>query len=263
MKKLIPYTATLLVCAFVLVGSAGGARYTPAGAQDLQQVIANLEQVKSDLVQVKSEHDTLKETVQRQFVESPPNVPVGTILPYAGPVDADHPLPEGWLLCDGSSVSSATYGELWRKLRVAEGPGFRGAWGGDGNPNFNLPDLAGRFLRGVDKDKTGQASNPARDPDRGEDKRLASRAGGNTGNNVGSVQGDAFRSHEHEINDPKHSHGFTGYRTEGAGGPGQAYPTNSNDFGTTRDSTGITIKPRGGNETRPVNAYVYWIVRAK
>jgi len=220
--------------------------------------------------------ETLQDNLNKQLTASPPNVPVGTIVSYAGLIDqtSDHPMPAGFLLCDGQPVSVSEYGQLWLKVRVADGPGFRGCWGGDGNPNFNLPDLMGRFLRGVDKDTNGQPTNPPRDPDRGNDKRLASRPGGNVGNNVGSIQEDALQSHKHP--DKGHGHSTDATRPTGEvqsddsdqraappNPPAASVGTGFANLGDPADSgTGAGVV-RHGQETRPKNAYVYWIIRAK
>ncbi len=104
--------------------------------------------------------------------------PVGTIVPYGGST-----IPSGWLVCDGSAVSRTTYSALFAAIGIS--------WGyGDNSTTFNLPDLRGRFLRGVD----GGANV---DPDKAS--RTASNAGGNTGNNVGSLQGDAMGAHTHSV----------------------------------------------------------------
>ncbi len=48
--------------------------------------------------------------------------------------------PTGWLLCDGRTVSRATYGTLFTALGGGSSP-----WGpGDGSTTFNLPDFRGR-----------------------------------------------------------------------------------------------------------------------
>lgn len=44
--------------------------------------------------------------------------------------------PEGWCICDGSSLSIASYNALYSLLGTT--------YGGDGVTNFNLPDLRGR-----------------------------------------------------------------------------------------------------------------------
>lgn len=62
--------------------------------------------------------------------------PPGMITPYAGST-----APTGWLLCDGSSVAVATYGDLHTAIGYT--------YGGSG-ANFNLPDLRGRVPVGKD-----------------------------------------------------------------------------------------------------------------
>jgi microcystin-dependent protein len=78
-------------------------------------------------------------------------------------------------LCNGAEVSRTTYKALFDVLGTAHGQG-------NGSTTFNLPDLRGRFLRGVD-------NGVGRDPDRG--LRVAANTGGNAGDAVGSVQGIA------------------------------------------------------------------------
>ena len=101
-------------------------------------------------------------------------------------------IPADYLPCDGRSLVRAAFARLFEAI----GP----AWGGDVAGNFNLPDLRGLFLRGVD-------GTAGRDPDSRE--RSFSRRGGNTGNNVGSVQEDALQEHRHQ--DPGHAHVDAGH----------------------------------------------------
>jgi microcystin-dependent protein len=61
----------------------------------------------------------------------------GIMLPFAGTVS-----PGGFLLCDGSAVSRATYGALFTAIGTAFGVG-------DGSTTFNLPDMRSRFAVGV------------------------------------------------------------------------------------------------------------------
>ena len=107
------------------------------------------------------------------------DIPSGSILTFAGPVAN---IPNGYLLCDGSSLNGADYPELFAAIGTA--------WGSASGTTFNLPDTRGLFLRGVD----GIAN---RDPDKAS--RTALATGGNTGNNVGSYQDDRFASHNHTI----------------------------------------------------------------
>ena len=121
-------------------------------------------------------------------------VPVGTIIPYAGGI-----IPSGWLACDGATVSRTTYADLFASIGVT--------WGaGDGSTTFHLPDLRGRFLRGVN-------NGSGRDPDAAS--RTAANAGGNTGDNVGSIQGHAIPDHAHNASsaavDLNHQHNWGGH----------------------------------------------------
>ena len=148
------------------------------------------------------------------------DLPIGTIIPFAG-----SQIPSGWLLCDGSSVSRSTYSNLYTALG--------NTWGSSSSTTFNLPDLRGRFLRGVD-------SGSGNDPD--ASSRTAINSGGNTGDNVGSYQNDEFKSHNHGIS-----------TSSGSG-------TNSVMRGGGINS-GSSTSYRGGNETRPKNAYVNYIIK--
>lgn len=82
------------------------------------------------------------------------------------------------------------------------------------------------------------------DPD--ASSRLASTAGGDTGNTLGTYQDDQYKLHNHT---------FTIYgNTGGAVAPGGSNGTG----GTSSPSTSLS----GGNETRPVNLSVNFIIRA-
>ncbi|HYD80321.1 MAG TPA: phage tail protein, partial [Paucimonas sp.] len=111
-------------------------------------------------------------------------VPVGTVLPYAGPLATGdgsaaairqiktNLWTAGWLYCDGAAMSCNDYRDLFGVIGYAFG-------GSDGS--FNLPDLRGQFIRGV-------SDNATQDPDRADRKPAA--PGGNAGAMVGSVQQD-------------------------------------------------------------------------
>ena len=149
-------------------------------------------------------------------------IPPGTIVAFGGTT-----APTGWLLCDGTQISQTTYSNLY----AAIGCNF-GCSGG----NFHLPDLRGRFLRGRD-------GGSGRDPDSGA--RTAMNTGGNSADNVGSVQGDDFKSHTHDVYVHDWNSNLLLGRSGNSGAITQTY------------LTGAT----GGNETRPVNAYVNFIVK--
>lgn len=62
-------------------------------------------------------------------------VPPGTIAAYGGTS-----APAGWLACDGSAVSQATYPKLFAAIGTTYGPAVGGT--------FTLPNLAGRVILG-------------------------------------------------------------------------------------------------------------------
>lgn len=168
------------------------------------------------------------------------NPPIGTIMAWAGQRNT---IPANWRLCNGDELERRDFPQLFNAIGTV--------WGGTATTRFRLPNLNGRFLRGVDN---GAGLDP------GDNRTPLGTA---PANDVGSVQPEDFMSHDHDINDPGHSHNFPAFRVDGAGGVGQAFPRDSNPFGTSTDRTNITIRPRGGRETRPDNAYVYWIIRVR
>jgi microcystin-dependent protein len=70
------------------------------------------------------------------------NTPVGMISIHAG-ADA----PDGWLLCQGQAVSRTTYSQLFGVVSTTYGSG-------DGSTTFNLPNLKGRVVVGIDSAQT-------------------------------------------------------------------------------------------------------------
>lgn len=157
------------------------------------------------------------------------NLP-GVVLPYTG----TNP-PAGWLFCDGSSYPISQYPNLYAII----GTSFGGQSG-----NFNIPDMRGRFMRGVD----GGASN---DPDHdvstnngADGKRYASNPGGNTGNSVGSLQNDENKSHTHILG------------LSYIGGMQIGSNTQIDHVGNQ-----FVSNPSGGNESRPKNVYFNFIIK--
>lgn len=51
--------------------------------------------------------------------------------------------PSGYLICDGSAVSRTTYADLFAVISTTYGVG-------DGSTTFNLPDVSGKVVAGVD-----------------------------------------------------------------------------------------------------------------
>ena len=157
-------------------------------------------------------------------------VPVGTIMAYAGDTGNSTVVAQlgkqGWLPCNGAAVPRQDYADLFAAIGTA--------FGADAQ-TFRVPDLRGRFLRGTDQ---GQG----RDPDAG--RRRAEAGGANSGDRVGSVQDDEFKAH---------THSYTLF-------PADRGNIASGNYWTAGErQTGSA----GGNETRPKNVNVNWIIKAK
>lgn len=90
--------------------------------------------------------------------------PAGAVLFFAMAA-----APVGWLVCDGSLVSRATYAALFAAIGALYGAG-------DGATTFKLPDLRGEFLRGADGGR-----------------------GVDVGRVLGSGQLDSLKSHDHGL----------------------------------------------------------------
>jgi len=191
-------------------------------------------------------------------------LPSGTILPFGGAS-----APTGWLLCNGATISRTTYANLFAAISTAHGSG-------DGSTTFHLPDLRGRFMRGVD-------GAIARDPDRAA--RTAANSGGNTGDAVGSVQTNATAkngisaaassvSGSATTGGVAHTHTYTYSRADGFlyGGGGYGNVRNAEQSATTSSAsatdhthglsaTAAAQTITGDAETRPLNANVNYIIK--
>ena len=165
-------------------------------------------------------------------------VPSGSILPYAGPLDADHPVPRGYLACDGASYARDAHATLFAAIGTA--------WGAADATHFNVPDLRGRFIRGRD-------AGTRRDPDVAT--RTACSIGGNVGDGVGSLQGYASVTHRHisgaMYNVTRYPYGYESIGTF------DSLPT----AGGTSDQFSPFTSNTGGNETRPINAAVNYVIK--
>jgi microcystin-dependent protein len=130
--------------------------------------------------------------------------------------------PDGFLKCNGATVSRSTYDTLFAAIGTTYGAG-------DGSTTFGLPDLRGEFLRALDD---GRGIDSSR--------------------SLGSAQSDDYGSHRHNA-------GISGYPAsadiqtmiygyDGTGNTGRFYVTNAST---------ATLNPRtstvGGTETRPRN----------
>jgi len=186
--------------------------------------------------------------------------PVGSVIAYLGNSSNVAGMESnGWFKCDGRAISGL--GNLSNDEKTA----LTNILGG----STNLPDLRGNFLRGLDEG-------------RGYDDDAGTRTGGESATGVRSYQGNQIQSHGHTGSadaDGNHNHGgSTGgatetyaYTTRGDVATGANSDVARNSFnnhthtipysGTHTHS--LTINNAGGNETRPENIAVYWLIRGR
>jgi hypothetical protein len=176
--------------------------------------------------------------------------PIGGIIAWSGPLNK---LPDNFRHCNGEQLDRTKFSELFNAIGTT--------WGGDGVNLFCLPDLQGFFLRGV-------SSGSGRDveADRRESPQPNKPAQGNHGNTVGSVQKDAVQDHWHWSGHPGQQNGANP-DNPGVAGPywiqGQySHSALLPDFALDVKNNGPKETRVSSFETRPMNAYVYWIIRA-
>lgn len=167
-------------------------------------------------------------------------LPVGAVIAFAGLPGVHSPPLEafGFMVCDGRSLDRDEFEELFNVVAYIYSAT-------EGGQRFQIPNLQGYFLRGVDPN--GQV-----DPDL--DQRTS--VSGQTYAGVGSVQASAFQLHEHQL----------------AAATAASQPSQSGtEAGTTTTLTEKTtqVVPEASDvtlhtskfESRPVNVALYFLVR--
>jgi microcystin-dependent protein len=187
-------------------------------------------------------------------------VPTGTVVAFAGTQ-----IPSGWLVADGRPLLQANYPQLYNAIGTAHGAGLDEAKTQVGD--FNLPDLRGRFIRGVSRSESGAASE--NDPDALQRAHPIGNSG-NDGNRVGSYQADTLASHTHAIVPNPHSHALSnriigdvrgGFNQGVAAGSGSG---SIYDLGIkATEMSNLNVLAVGGSETRPRNIAMYYIICAR
>lgn len=154
--------------------------------------------------------------------------PVGSVFAMASRV-----APDGYLECNGNSVSRTQYAKLFDVIGTTFGAG-------DNARTFNLPDLRGEFIRGFDN---GRGFDPSRNF--GSHQEDAIR------NIVGSINGYAINSNET-------FEGTGAIRTKPFGGHGN-YTSNSGQHGNW-DFDASRVVPTA-NENRPKNTALMYVIK--
>ncbi len=195
----------------------------------------------------------------KQPIQDMTNMPIGSIIIWAG-----EEAPDGWQICRGQRKSKNNNPDLY----VAIG----GYWNkdvGDNEDFFQLPDLRGVFVRGV---------NGSRDDsykDTGSRRSVTGKSIFNS--TVGSFQNDGFESHNHEGGNHDHGGGshkhdlrvwdadnIKNNRASAAYiGSTQRGTATTESSGRIIKKSGSIIKFDGGSETMPKNAYVHYIIKVR
>jgi microcystin-dependent protein len=129
-------------------------------------------------------------------------LPAGCIQQYAG-----SSAPSGWLLCDGSSVSSTNYLALHAVIsNTFGGSAYTGATG----LSFNLPDLRGRFPMGAGTGTGLNASGTGGAPS--GTAQTARTRGAWGGEETHQLTLSEMPSHSHNLTTYAASSGTSGYR---------------------------------------------------
>ena len=109
-----------------------------------------------------------------ELTDGPSGTPIGALTDWGGTT-----APEGWLLCDGSTVSRATYPELFNVLST------RFNTGGESSSQFRLPNFTDRVALGAGGKAVGST--------------------GGSNNAVTIAHKHTMPSHSHTLNKHKHS----------------------------------------------------------
>ena len=151
---------------------------------------------------------------------------VGEIKAYAG-----SSTPTGWLLCYGQAVSRTIYAALFAVISTTYGVG-------DGSTTFNVPDLRGRTVAGLDNMGGSDAGN----------LDWANTIGTTGGEQYHTLITSEMSSHSHGVTDPGHHHTYTqpSLGIIGAGGANGFFLV-TGTANTGNATTGISIQNSGSD----------------
>ena len=184
-------------------------------------------------------------------------VPTGSVFALAG---SQAGVPTGYLECDGSSVSRSTYSALFAVIGTT--------YGSASSTTFNLPNLRGQFIRGVNTTGSGTDANRNIGSSQSEDNKSHNHSisvSGTTSNPTPTLTGDVRRISE-------------GYRAQGTASGVFTKELDGNNSITGSSSTSPvagfsmdaththTFSASGntgnqGSETRPSNVAMMYIIK--
>lgn len=139
----------------------------------------------------------------------------------------------GWLLCDGSAVSRATYADLFTAISTTYGAG-------DGSTTFNVPDYRGRIPIGAGTG-VGDGSSGSGAPSGTAMSAVTRGSWAGATRVLLSANESGIQGHTHGFTDPGHAH-TAGVDIEVASGTGQHVRSiDAANTSTSSNSTGISL----------------------
>ena len=176
-------------------------------------------------------------------------------------------IPTGYLECNGAAVSRSTYSTLFAIIGVNYGSG-------DGSSTFNVPDLRGEFVRGVDRGRGVDSGRNVATAQGGQNQQHNHPAASNASVSDSGHFHQSFRSGnqgERQHNSNLSSSNFPSSGT-GAVNKNEAYNIVANNAEanvgkTSSATTGLSVNVStntsndGGNEARPRNIAMLYIIK--
>jgi len=180
-------------------------------------------------------------------------------------------IPSSWLECNGAAVSRTTYANLFAAIGTTYGVG-------NGTTTFNLPDLRGMFVRGLDN---GRNADPGRTLGSQQLAANNPHTHSTTVVNPAHTHGITDPGHGHAIVDPGHAHKY--YKGGVTAGSqyvaGVGWINNYEDSGSAQTGISVSSSPSGvsvqnatqattvtnaleGIEARPVNVAMVYAIKA-
>ena len=170
---------------FSFDGQTGGAEkiFNVTLTQDaIDEQTTTTENESDDLILVSRDGVGLRHITRTNFFSGASLVPIGAIMPYAGPISSFVDIPDGYLLCDGSEVAQGIYPDLFDVIGFTYGTGV--------NPStFKLPDLRGRFPLGLDNMDNGLTVNDVSGTAVDAGGGIANRVTNTAARSLGGTQG--------------------------------------------------------------------------
>ena len=172
-------------------------------------------------------------------------VPLGTVSGFAGST-----APSGWQLCYGQAISRTQYAGLFAVTSTTYGSG-------DGSTTFNVPDLRGRVVAGLDNMGGTDAARLS----------TANTLGTTTGTETITLATADIPAHSHantvSITGGAHTHQVNGGSVYSAGGTGDTFArSNTAGDGNFRSEYEATTQGYGSTKTTHTHTATHTAVNA-